>query len=82
MLAVCISWSVSSSLDPALHHNRAGMAGGKRPVHLPTWTRKASAVYSSSFQLLDYGAMGHHCEPQHWHREKGVSGQDEHRRSS
>lgn len=63
MLAVCISWSVSLSLSPALHH--------RGPIHLPTWTQKASTVYSSSIRLLDYGAMGHHCEPQHWHQGKG-----------
>lgn len=43
----------------------------KRPIHLPTWTQKASTVYSSSIQLLDYGAMGHHCELQHWYHGKG-----------
>lgn len=37
----------------------------KKSIHLATRTQKASTVYSSSVQLLDYGAMGHPCEMKH-----------------
>lgn len=59
----------------------------KKSIHLATRTQKASIVYSSSVQLLDYGAMGHPCEMQHWHQERGpwrtqgTSSQVKHRRS-
>lgn len=37
----------------------------KKSIHLATRTQKAFIVYSSSVQRLDYGAMGHPCEPQY-----------------
>lgn len=55
-------WSLSSSVSTTMKQ-RWQMP--KKSIHLATRTQKASTVYSSSVQLLDYGAMGHPCEMKH-----------------
>lgn len=69
LLLVWISWLVSWSLNHFLSTTmKQRWQMPKMSIHLPTRTQKASIVYSSGVQLLDYGAMGHPCEPQHWHQ--------------